>query len=139
LLISSELFIPVCFQFCTGWNGFAIMCKDFLGDIEKRLGGVTKILLRAFQFFFAGNAAVRNGIILPGGVTVTDMRAADDDRWTRVCFGSLNCGIQFFHIIAILHMQNLPMIGFVAFCAVFSKGYIGGAINGDAVVIIEDD
>ena len=68
-----------------------------------------------------------------------DGGAADDEGGARVVFGGLDGFVDGFHIVAVVHLLDVPAIGFEARGAVFGEGQVGGAVDGDVVVVVEVD
>src|SRR3989304_6070372 len=84
---------------------------DLLRDQEARLLGPAQSVLGGGQLLLSGRLSVRLGGILPGGQSVADVGAADDQGGTVLRFGLLNGPVDLLQIVSVLYLLDVPAVG----------------------------
>jgi hypothetical protein len=77
------------------------------------------------------------GVLLGGAVA--DVAPDGDEAGPLVQLCQLDGVAEGLEVVGVLHPQGVPAVGPVAGQDVLGEGQVGGAVNGDAVVVPEDD
>ena len=78
--------------------------------------------------------------VLLARATIGDVGMHDDQRWLRALrLGRFQGSVDRRHIVAVGDLLHMPAVGVEALVHLFGEGEIGGAIDGDVVVVIEID
>ncbi len=106
--------------------------------MKKRVQRPSQVFFCQLTFLFSKRFPVSLGGILAVGTAIADQGFYSNQRWS--VRGITCCGQGIFNsckVIAILNLLNVPAICFKTLQAVFGKGKVSLALNGNMVIIVE--
>ena len=113
---------------------------DVVGNGEAGLIGPADLLTRGGDFVVAQGRAVHTRSALLVGRTPADHRlAADKSRSAGLLLGGVDRGLDLFRVVTVDVANHLPAIGLEAARRIVGEPVAHLAVDGDAVVIIEDN
>ena len=111
---------------------------DAVGHEERRVFGPAVDLLGEFDFVGAEGFAVGTVGVLFVGRTVADVRLHEDEGWAvGVLLEGLQLGRELDRVVAVGDPLDGPAVSFETCRDVFGEGEAGVAVDGDAVVVVE--
>lgn len=129
--------VPLFFQLCAGFDGFAKMRRNFLRHVKMLVFVPAEISFRFFYRIFAGRVRMGFRGSLFRHSEADDRLYADELRFVLDFLRVLDRLFDRFEIIAVFDDRHVPAARFKAFRDVFGKRQIGRAVDRNAVVVVE--
>ena len=101
--------------------------------------GQPSFFLVAIAVFRAQRFAVHLVGAGDGAAVADDGAHGDDGRLVGDRLGGFNCRSNGVEIVAVCHVLHMPVIGLEALRHVLGEGQLGGAVERDEVVVVEED
>jgi len=121
--------------------GFSHVGGYFFGHDKGFVGVPAGIFLDKFAFFDAQRSTVGGACILEIRASIADMGAElNEGRSAGGFFGGLERRVKFGDIVAVPSDRNdIPSVGLIAQGNIFRERQIGFAVDGNSIVIIDDN
>ena len=135
--IALQAILPALLGRLTGLAGVPGLI-DRLRHVERRVGPV-ELLASGGDFVVSQRRAMGGGGALHVGRTKADHGLADDQAGLVVVVScQLDGGLDFLGLVAVDHGHHVPAVGLEALGGIVGKPALGLAVDGDAVVVVED-
>jgi hypothetical protein len=132
--------LPLGLPDLTAIYGQAEMGQCLLGQAKRGLLRPAEKLLGALHLLSAEGRTMGLRLVLLARAAVGDVSPHDDQRWLcALSLGRSERGIDRRQIVAVGDLLHMPTVGIEALVHLFSEGEIGGAVDRNAIVIIEID
>ena len=114
-------------------------CAGLVGDVEGLVFGPAEVLLGGLDGFCAEGFAVDLVGAGLGAAVADDGADADERGLRRLGLGGEDGVLDAREVVAVGDRQDLPVVGLEALGDVLGVAELGGAVEGDEVVVVEDD
>ncbi len=139
LLVLLELLLPrVVGVLATELDGVPVGAC-FVGHVEGLVFGPAEILLGGLDCVCAERFAMNLAGAGLGAAVADDGADADERGLGRLSLGCKDCVLDRLEIVAVGDVLDVPVIGLEAPGHIFGKAELGGAVERDEVVVVEDD
>jgi len=119
---------------------FAVEPVHLVRDEELRFERPAEVLFRQPDLVGTQRRAVRGRRVLLVRRAVGDVRAQRDQRRPRrLGLGRRQGGVDGLAVVAVVHALHVPAVGLETHEPVLGERQVGGAVDADVVVVVEDD
>ena len=137
--VGGEEGVPLGFLLLAFFDCLTPVGDGFFGQVEALVFGETEEFLGGLDGVCAESLAVHLIGAGLGAAVADDGANADEGRLGGFGFGFLNGGFDGGQIVAIVNPQDLPAVSFESIVGVLGEAELGRAVEGDEVVIVEED
>mmetsp|Transcript_40566 Transcript_40566/g.97982 ORF Transcript_40566/g.97982 Transcript_40566/m.97982 type:complete len:342 (+) Transcript_40566:766-1791(+) len=140
-LVFGKHVVPVCHLGSILGNDVIKVLLNVFWDIEHLVFGESIEFLGSRQIVLSKRSTVSSMSSFLGRRSVSNLGLDGNNRWLVSRLLSLfDCGSQVIQLSNnIRDFLNMPSVGFITLLDIFGKGQIGGSINGNVIVVIQDN